>query len=140
MHVVIAGCGRVGSGLARDIAHEGFEVAVIDENPDAFYLLGENFPGDMIVGPALELSVLRKARIEDATAFVASTDGDNTNLVIAQIAQKKYGIGCVVARVFDPLRAEMFAQAGIRIVCPTRELRATLFEAVRACKVPPKEG
>lgn len=140
MHVVIAGCGRVGSGLARDIAHEGFEVAVIDENPDAFYLLGENFPGDMIVGPALELSVLRKARIEDATAFVACTDGDNTNLVIAQIAQKKYGIGCVVARVFDPLRAEMFAQAGIRIVCPTRELRATLFEAVRACKVPPKEG
>jgi len=140
MHVVIAGCGRVGSGLARDIAHEGFEVAVIDENPDAFYLLGESFPGDMIVGPALELSVLRKARIEDATAFVACTDGDNTNLVIAQIAQKKYGIGCVVARVFDPLRAEMFAQAGIRIVCPTRELRATLFEAVRACKVPPKEG
>ncbi len=140
MHVVIAGCGRVGSGLARDIAHEGFEVAVIDENPDAFYLLGENFPGDMIVGPALELSVLRKARIEDATAFVACTDGDNTNLVIAQIAQKKYGIGCVVARVFDPLRAEMFAQAGIRVVCPTRELRATLFEAVRACKLPPKEG
>ena len=140
MHVVIAGCGRVGSGLARDIVHEGFEVAVIDENPDAFYLLGENFKGDMIVGPALELSVLRKARLEDAAAFVACTDGDNTNLVIAQIAQKKYGIGCVVARVFDPLRAEMFAQAGIRIVCPTRELRATLFEAVRACKVPPKEG
>ena len=140
MHVVIAGCGRVGSGLARDIVHEGFEVAVIDENPDAFYLLGENFKGDMIVGPALELSVLRKARLEDAAAFVACTDGDNTNLVIAQIAQKKYGIACVVARVFDPLRAEMFAQAGIRIVCPTRELRATLFEAVRACKVPPKEG
>ena len=140
MHVVIAGCGRVGSGLARDIVHEGFEVAVIDENPDAFYLLGENFKGDMIVGPALELSVLRKARLEDAVAFVACTDGDNTNLVIAQIAQKKYGIACVVARVFDPLRAEMFAQAGIRIVCPTRELRATLFEAVRACKVPPKEG
>ena len=140
MHVVIAGCGRVGSGLARDIAHEGFEVAVIDENPDAFYLLGENFPGELIVGPALDWSVLRKARLKDAAAFVACTDGDNTNLVIAQIAQKKYGIPCVVCRVFDPLRAELFSQAGIRTVCPTRELRATLFDAVRACRVLPKAG
>lgn len=135
-HVVIAGCGRVGSGLARDIEHEGFDVCVIDENPDAFYLLGENFRGQMVQGPALEWDVLRKARLKDAAAFVACTDGDNTNLVVAQIAQRKYGIKCVVARVFDPLRAELFAKQGIRTVCPTRELRATLFDAVRACKVP----
>jgi trk system potassium uptake protein len=141
-HVVIAGCGRVGSGLARDIAHEGFEVAVIDENPDAFYLLGENFPGEMIVGQALEWDVLRKARLKDAAAFVACTDGDNTNLVVAQIAQKRYGVACVVTRVFDPLRAELYAKQGMRIVCPTRDLRASLFDAVRACKVPdaPQEG
>lgn len=136
-HVVIAGCGRVGSGLARDIAHEGFDVTVIDENPDAFYLLGDNFTGEMIHGPALEWDVLRKARLKDAAAFVACTDGDNTNIVVAQIAQKKYGIKCVVARVFDPLRAELFAKQGIHTVCPTRELRATLFDAVRACRVPP---
>lgn len=135
-HVVIAGCGRVGSGLARDIEHEGFDVCVIDENPEAFYLLGDNFRGQMVQGPALEWDVLRKARLKDAAAFVACTDGDNTNLVIAQIAQRKYGIRCVVARVFDPLRAELFATQGIRTVCPTRELRATLFDAVRACKVP----
>ena len=84
-HVVIAGCGRVGSGLARDIEHEGFDVCVIDENPDAFYLLGENFRGQMVQGPALEWDVLRKARLKDAAAFVACTDGDNTNLVVAQI-------------------------------------------------------
>ncbi len=141
-HVVIAGCGRVGSGLARDIAHEGFEVAVIDENPDAFYLLGDDFPGEMITGPALEWDVLRKARVKDAAAFVACTDGDNTNLVIAQIARKKWGVMCVVARVFDPLRAELYAQQGMHIVCPTRDLRASLFDAVRACKIPepPQEG
>jgi trk system potassium uptake protein TrkA len=126
----------VGSGLARDIEHEGFDVCVIDENPEAFYLLGDNFRGQMVQGPALEWDVLRKARLKDAAAFVACTDGDNTNLVIAQIAQRKYGIRCVVARVFDPLRAELFAKQGIRTVCPTRELRATLFDAVRACKVP----
>ncbi len=141
MHVVIAGCGRVGSGLARDIAHEGFEVAVIDENPDAVLPPGRKLPGghDPWSGARVERPP-QGAASRTPTAFVACTDGDNTNLVIAQIAQKKYGIGCVVARVFDPLRAEMFAQAGIRIVCPTRELRATLFEAVRACRVPPKEG
>ena len=139
--VVIAGCGRVGSGLARDAAHEGFDVSVIDENPDAFYLLGEDFPGDMITGQALEWDVLRKARVKEAAAFVACTDGDNTNLVVAQIAQRKWGVQCVVARVFDPLRAELFAKQGMRVVCPTRELRASLFDAVRACKVPaaPKE-
>lgn len=141
-HVVIAGCGRVGSGLARDIAHEGFHVTVIDENPDAFYQLGENFPGDMIIGTALEWDVLRRARVKEAAAFVACTDGDNTNLVIAQIAKRKWDINCVVARVFDPLRAELFAKQGMNIVCPTRDLRAALFDAVRACKVPepPREG
>ena len=80
------------------------------------------------------------AGIEDAVAFVACTDGDNTNIVIAQVAQKKYGIKCVVARVYDPLRAELFAQAGIRTVCPTRDVRIALFDAVRSCQLPIAEG
>ena len=92
------------------------------------------------MGRALDWETLREAGIEDATAFVACTDGDNTNIVIAQIAQKKYGIGCVVARVYDPLRAEIFAQAGIRTVCPTRDVRVSLLDAVRACKITPEEG
>ena len=140
MRVVIVGCGRVGSGLARDLVTQGFEVSIVDESPDAFHLLGDDFPGEFVVGRALDWEVLREAGIEDAIAFVACTDGDNTNIVIAQIAQKKYGITCVVARVYDPLRAELFAQAGIRTVCPTRDVRVSLLDAVRACKITPVEG
>ena len=140
MHVVIAGCGRVGSGLARDLVTQGFDVSIIDESPDAFHLLGDDFPGEFVVGRALDWDVLREAGIQDAIAFVACTDGDNTNIVIAQVAQKKYGIRCVVARVYDPLRAELFAQAGIRTVCPTRDVRIALFDAVRACQLPIAEA
>ena len=142
MHVVIVGCGRVGSGLARDLVTQGFDVAIIDESPDAFHLLGDDFPGEFVVGRALDWDSLRRAGIKDAVAFVACTDGDNTNIVIAQIAQKKYGIKCVVARVYDPLRAELFQQVGIRTVCPTRDVRISLFDAVRSCQLPtpPQEG
>ena len=142
MQVVIAGCGRVGSGLARDLVSEGFDVTILDESPDAFHLLGDDFPGEFVVGRALDWDVLRRAGIENAAAFVACTDGDNTNIVIAQIAQKKYGIRCVVARVYDPLRAELFAQIGINTVCPTRDLRVSLFDAVRSCQItlPDQEG
>lgn len=140
MHVVIAGCGRVGSGLARDLVTEGFDVSIIDESPEAFHLLGDDFPGEFVIGRALDWEVLREAGIEHAAAFVACTDGDNTNIVVAQIAQSKYGIRCVVARVYDPLRAELFAQAGIRTVCPTRDVRVALFDAVRACDLPATEG
>jgi trk system potassium uptake protein TrkA len=140
MHVLIAGCGRVGSGLARDLVTQGFDVAIIDESPDAFHLLGDDFPGEFVVGRALDWEILRRAGVEEAVAFVACTDGDNTNIVVAQIAQKKFGIHCVVARVYDPLRAELFAQAGIRTVCPTKDVRVALFDAVRACKITPGEG
>jgi trk system potassium uptake protein TrkA len=140
MHVVIAGCGRVGSGLARDLVTQGFDVSIIDESPDAFHLLGDDFPGEFVVGRALDWDTLREAGIEQAMAFVACTDGDNTNIVVAQVAQKKYGIRCVVARVYDPLRAELFARAGIRTVCPTRDVRIALFDAVRACQLPIAEG
>jgi len=140
MLVVIAGCGRVGSGLALDLVNQGFEVAIIDEDPEAFYLLGDDFPGEFVVGRALDWDVLRAAGIERAAAFVACTDGDNTNIVIAQLAQKKWNIPCVVARVYDPLRAELFAKAGIRVVCPTRDVRVAMFDAVRACQLERGEG
>jgi trk system potassium uptake protein len=136
MHVLIVGCGRVGSGLARDLVAQGFEVVIVDESPESFHLLGEDFPGEFVVGRALDWAVLRRAGIKEAVAFVACTDGDNTNIVISQIAQKKYGIKCVIARVYDPLRAELFSQLGIRTVCPTRDVRVSLFDAVRACKIP----
>jgi trk system potassium uptake protein TrkA len=135
MHVVIAGCGRVGSGLAKDLVNQGFEVSIIDENPDAFSLLGDDFPGEFVIGRALDWEALREAGIEGSVGFVACTDGDNTNIVVAQIAQKKYGIQCAIARVYDPLRAELYAQAGIRTMCPTKDVRVALFDAVRACQM-----
>ena len=140
MHVLIAGCGRVGSGLARDLVSQGFDVAIIDESPESFHLLGDDFPGEFIVGRALDWDVLRRAGVKDAVAFVACTDGDNTNIVVSQIVQKRYGVKCVVARVYDPLRAELFAQAGIRTVCPTRDVRVALLDAVRSCQMPAVEG
>ncbi len=140
MHVLIAGCGRVGSGLARDLVSQGFDVVIIDESPESFHLLGDDFPGEFIVGRALDWDVLRAGRVKEAVAFVACTDGDNTNIVVSQIVQKRYGVKCVVARVYDPLRAELFAQAGIRTVCPTRDVRVSLLDAVRSCQLPRAEG
>ncbi len=138
MHVVIAGCGRVGSGLARDLVALGHEVAIIDEDAESFYLLGDDFPGDFVQGRALDWDVLRQAGIARADAFVACTDGDNTNLVCVQIAQKKFGVRCSVARVYDPHRAELYAKAGVRTFCPTSDVRQALFDAVMACGI--REG
>lgn len=138
MHVVIAGCGRVGSSVALSLVAEGFDVAVIDESPESFHLLGEDFPGQFVEGKALDWDVLRAAGIEHADAVVTATDGDNTNIVVAQVAVKKFGVKCVVARVYDPLRAELFAQTGIRTVCPTKDARVLVLDAVRSCKLQPE--
>ena len=136
MYVVIAGCGRVGSSLARDLVGAGWEVAVIDENPDAFELLGEDFAGQFVVGRALDWETLREAGTERADAFVAATDGDNTNIITAQIAAKHFKVTCAVARVYDPLRAELFANQGIRTVCPTKDAKDLLLDAVNTCEIP----
>jgi trk system potassium uptake protein TrkA len=138
MHVVIAGCGRVGSSLALSLVAEGWEVAVIDESAESFHLLGEDFAGQFVEGKALDWDVLRAAGIEHADAVVTATDGDNTNIVVAQVARKKFGVKCVVARVYDPLRAELFAETGIRTVCPTKDARLLLLDAVRTCKSQPE--
>jgi trk system potassium uptake protein TrkA len=138
MHVVIAGCGRVGSGLARELAAAGWDVSIIDDSADSFYLLGDDFPGQFVEGAALDWDTLRQAGIERADAFVAATDGDNTNIVCAQIADKKFGVRCSVARVYDPLRAELYAASGMRTVCPTKDARTLLMTAVQSCDVAPE--
>jgi trk system potassium uptake protein TrkA len=135
MHVVIVGCGRVGSSLALSLVAEGWDVAVVDDRAESFHLLGEDFPGRFVEGKALDWDVLREADIERADAVVTATDGDNTNIVVAQVAVKKFGVKCVVARVYDPLRAELFAQTGIRTVCPTKDARVLLLDAVRSCEL-----
>ena len=136
MKALIIGCGRVGSTIARQLLEEEWEVTVVDENEDALSRLGENWPGTFLVGHGMDADLLRSAGIEESDAVVVATDGDNTNIVISQVAQKRFGIGCVVARILDPARADFYAARGLRTVCPTKVAIDILGEAVRACAVP----
>ena len=136
MKALIIGCGRVGSTIALQLHKEGWEVTVVDESEDALSRLGENWPGSFLVGHGMDTDLLREAGIEEMDAVIASTDGDNTNIVIGQVAQKRFGIQCVVARILDPARADFYAARGLRTVCPTKTAIDTLMEAVRACEIP----
>jgi trk/ktr system potassium uptake protein len=133
---IVIGSGRVGSSVALELQREGWDVVVIDENEDALGRLGEHWPGTFLLGHGMDADLLREAGIEDADAVVVSTDGDNTNIVIGQVAQKRFGVGCVVVRLLDPARAKFYNQRGLRTVCPTSVAIDTLMEAVRACEVP----
>jgi trk system potassium uptake protein TrkA len=138
MFVMIVGCGRVGSAIAKAMLGDGHEVSVLDEDPEAIALLEkgqeqswEDMGGSFTVGTALEVDALEEAGIERADALVVSTDGDNTNLVIAQIAQRRYNIERVVVRVLDPARAQWYAEQGLQTVCPTQTAIELLEAAVR---------
>ena len=95
-------------------------MTVLDENEDALGRLGENWTGGFLVGHGMDLQLLKEAGIEEADAVVVCTDGDNTNIVIAQIAKRKFNVPTVVARILDPLRAEWYEKQGVNTVCPTR--------------------
>ena len=138
MKAIVIGCGRVGSTVARQLLSEGWEVTAVDEKEDALVRLGEGWPGGFVVGHGMDVDVLRAAGIEDADAVVVSTDGDNTNLVIGQVAQKRFDNQCVVVRVLDPARAAFYEERGMRTVSPTSMAIDLLTEAVRSCAVPPK--
>src|SRR6187397_1452085 len=137
MKLIVIGCGRVGSTVAKRFASEGWEVTAVDENETALSRLGENWTGGFIVGHGMDTNVLREAGIEEADAVVVSTNGDNTNIVVGQVAQKRFGIECTVVRILDPARAELYATLGLRTVCPTSNAIEVLSEAVKACSVKP---
>ncbi|MCX6372282.1 MAG: NAD-binding protein [Actinobacteria bacterium] len=139
MYVIIVGCGRVGSSMAKQLVVEGHDVVVVDEDPSSFRLLGAGFSGQCIVGAALDWDILREAGIEGADAFAAATDGDNTNVVCALIAWRAFEVPCAIARVYDPLRARVFARAGVHTVCPTEEARVMMMDAVHACPISARE-
>jgi trk system potassium uptake protein TrkA len=128
---IVIGCGRVGSAVALQLQGSGWDVTVCDENEDALNRLGESWTGGFLVGHGMDLRLLREAGIEDADAVVVTTDGDNTNLVIAQAAQKHFQVPTVVARVLDPARAQFYASRGLRIVSPTSAAIESLVEIVR---------
>jgi trk system potassium uptake protein len=137
MNALVIGCGRVGSSIARQLSDEGWDVAVVDEKEEALARLGDRWPGRAIVGHGMDVAVLREAGIEEAEAVVVATDGDNTNIVIGQVAQKRFDINCVVVRVLDPARADFYSEHfGLRTVCPTKTAIDVLTEAVRSCEIP----
>ncbi len=131
MNAVVIGCGRVGSNVAKGLADEGWEVTVVDENEDALTRLGA-WRGGFVVGHGMDVTVLERAGIPEADAAVVATDGDNTNLVIGQVLQKRYGIGTVVVRVLDPKRAKLYADRGMSIVCPTQTAISELLATVES--------
>jgi trk system potassium uptake protein TrkA len=131
MKALVIGSGRVGSAVALQLQGSGWDVTVLDENEDALGRLGESWTGGFVVGHGMDLKLLRDAGIEEADAVVVTTDGDNTNVVIAQAAQKLFQVPEVVVRILDPARAQFYATKGLRIVCPTSAAIETLVSAVR---------
>jgi trk system potassium uptake protein TrkA len=139
MFIVIVGVGRVGSSLARAMLREGHEVSCLDEDPESHARLEvgmeepwEEAGGHFTVGTALELDALVAAGIERADAFVAATNGDNTNIVIAQIAKRRFNVPKVIARILDPYRADWYDRQGVHTICPTKVAIEMLEQEVRA--------
>jgi trk system potassium uptake protein len=124
--ILIVGAGRVGSRVARAMLAQGHDVSVLDEDPLSHERLDsglettwEDAGGRFTVGHALEIDALVEAGIERADVFIASTDGDNTNLLISQIAERQFGVAKVLTRVMDPARAAWYAEQGMETICPT---------------------
>ncbi len=116
VHIVIVGCGRVGSGLGIDLVGQGHSVAIIDRNAKAFRRLPDDWAGQTIVGSGFDRDDLDEARAREASALAAVTSGDNSNILTARIARETYGIPNVVARIYDPRRAQIYLRLGIATV------------------------
>jgi trk/ktr system potassium uptake protein len=132
MKVLVIGCGRVGGAVALRLHSAQWEVSVVDEREEALGRLGEAWTGEFHVGHGMDIPLLRRAGIEQADAVVVTTDGDNTNIVIGQIAQKQFDVRSVVVRILDPARAEFYGGRGLNVVCPTKNAIETLTDAVAA--------
>jgi len=119
MRMVILGCGRVGSTLATLASEAGHEVTIVDQDRASFRRLGRGFAGEKVVGLGIGEDVLIQAGIEQADVFVAVSSGDNSNIMAAQIARVRFQVPKVIARVYDPIRAEAYADPGIDTYCST---------------------
>jgi trk system potassium uptake protein TrkA len=134
VNAVVIGCGRVGSAVAKGLVADGWDVTVVDESEDALTRLGQGWRGGFVVGHGMDVAVLERAGVADADAAVVATDGDNTNIVLAQVLQQRYGVASVVARILDPARAKLYSERGMRVVCPTQTAISELLDTVRTAK------
>ena len=122
MRVIVVGCGRVGAGIAERLAREGHDLTVIDISTGAFARLEDDFPGQAIRGDGTDEDVLRRAGADEADMFFALTEGDNRNVLAAQLAAETFNVERVVAKVNDPVRAEAYRALGMATICRTRLL------------------
>ena len=120
MHFVIMGSGRVGAAMASELDRQGHSVAVVDQNPAAFRRLKKDFSGQKVKGVGFDRDTLRQAGIEDAYAFAAVSNGDDSNILSARVARETFGVKRVVARIYDPRRAELYQRLGIATVGPVK--------------------
>jgi trk system potassium uptake protein TrkA len=134
VNALVIGCGRVGSAVAKGLAADGWDVTVVDETEDALTRLGQTWRGGFVVGHGMDVTVLERAGVAEADAAVVATDGDNTNIVIGQVLQQRYGVATVVVRILDPARAKLYADRGMSIVSPTQTAISELLSTVRAAK------
>jgi len=130
MHVIIVGCGRVGASTAAELARMGHSVVVVDRNAATFRLLPQGFAGKTVTGTGFDREVLEQAGIAEADALVAVTSGDNTNIVAARVAKEVYRVPDVVARIYDPQRADIYRRYGIQTFAPTAWSAGKIVELV----------
>jgi len=127
--IIILGCGRVGSTLAKQLSSEGHNVSVIDLTSDAFRRLGTKFKGQRFVGSGLDQDLLRRAGLDKASVFIAVTQGDNSNIMAAQIAREVFQVPQVIARIYDPIRAQAYRELGITTLCTTTLAAGLIHDA-----------
>ena len=126
------GCGRVGARVAILLDNGGHRVSVIDVDSKAFRRLPPDFRGETVIGTGIDEDILRLAGIEEADAFVAVTNGDNRNIMAAQVARHVFGIEEVVCRIYDPVREDTYRRLGLTTVCPTTTIAAQVLDQVLA--------
>ncbi len=120
MRVVVLGCGRLGAQVAERLDRRGHNVTVISQNPDDFFRLPSSFKGTLAVGNGIDVDVLRDNGVQGADAFIALTDGDNTNAMASQVAKHLLGVPRVISQMKDPIREDTYNTLGLQTVCPTR--------------------
>lgn len=132
MKVIILGCGRLGAQLAALLDSDGHKVTVLDRDAYSFRRLPPNFSGSALLGHGIRQDVLKKAGIEEADVFVAVTEGDNRNVMAAQIAKHIFNVPKVICRIYDPLRQELYQTLGVDAICPTTTFAQILREKVES--------